>query len=57
MTLEKLFRPRKAQKTLNKSIYCVGLAIHPQGSNLSFDISLIIFVLFVFFVDKLRFLL
>ncbi len=57
MSLEKLFRPRKTRKTRNKSVYCIDLAIHPLGSNLRLGIPLNIFVLFVFFVDKLRFLL
>ena len=57
MILEKLFFPRKARKTRNKSIYYADLAIHPLGSNLRTGISLNIPAVFVLFVDKLRFLL
>jgi len=54
MSLEKSFRPRKTRKTRNKSVNCIDLAIHPLGSNLRLGIPLNIFV---FFVDKPRFLL
>jgi hypothetical protein len=48
--------PRKARKTLNKSVYCVKTDIHPFGDNSQLSISLNIFVLFVFFVDQMIFL-
>jgi hypothetical protein len=54
--LEKSFRPRKTRKARNKFVCCVDLAIHPLGDNLKPGIPLNVFVLFVFFVDRLRFL-
>jgi tRNA-modifying protein YgfZ len=54
--LEKSFRPRKTRKPRTKSACCVDLAIHPLGDNLKPGIPLNVFVLFVFFVDQLRFL-
>ena len=48
--------PRKARKTRKKSECCVNLTIHPLGDGLQIGILLKIFVLFVFFVDKMIFL-
>lgn len=52
MNLKTAASPRKAQ---NKSISCIGFSSHPLGDRLQLGISLEIFVLFVFFVEKIIF--
>jgi len=56
MNLKTAVYPRKARKTLNKTICCIDLVTHPLGNDLRFDNLLKFFVLFVFFVDEMIFL-